>query len=335
MLALSLCGLSAMTSGRASAANVPDAWITLRTKIALVTDDHLPADAVHVDTLNGLVTLYGKVDTDAQRQLAAATAKGMKGATGVRDLLQVVPPARESAVRESDDRVKLRLEAALRADESSRDSNVSVKSVDKGAVLLAGTARTLSAHLRAVEVASAVPGVRSVATEIRAPEELTESEISRVAEGAKDAARDSWTTADVKLRLLADAEVPALDVSVETTRGVVVLFGQVPSTGVKLAAEGDARKVGAAVSVVDEIQVVPASHRKAIAAEDGVLKGNIEAAFKGCPELTQVDVAVRDGRAHLTGAVASGWDRLRAVSTARAIEGVRSVDDELHLSRSK
>jgi hypothetical protein len=45
------------------------------------------------------------------------------------------------------------------ADASLKKSRISVQSVNKGVALLAGTAKTLSAHLRAVETVAWVPGV--------------------------------------------------------------------------------------------------------------------------------------------------------------------------------
>ena len=56
---------------------------------------------------------------------------------------------------------------------------IAVQSVNQGVVLLAGTAKTLSAHLRAVEVVARVPGVRRVASEIQSPDTLADAEIWR------------------------------------------------------------------------------------------------------------------------------------------------------------
>jgi osmotically-inducible protein OsmY len=47
-----------------------------------------------------------------------------------------------------------------------KDSSISVESVNKGVVLLAGKAKSLDAHLRAVEIARKVPGVHRVSSEV-------------------------------------------------------------------------------------------------------------------------------------------------------------------------
>ena len=56
--------------------------------------------------------------------------------------------------------------AGLKKDSPLSGSNVSVQSVDKG-TLLAGTANSLTAHLRAIETAKNVQGVRAVRSDIQ------------------------------------------------------------------------------------------------------------------------------------------------------------------------
>ena len=110
----------------------------------------------------GRVTLYGKVGSTAEKAKAENITQQIDGVKGVRNLLQLVAPPREQAVQVSDDALKPRVEQALRADPSLRDSQIAVQSVNQGVVGLAGTAKTLSAHRRAVEVMTGVPGIRRV-----------------------------------------------------------------------------------------------------------------------------------------------------------------------------
>jgi osmotically-inducible protein OsmY len=86
----------------------------------------------------------------------------------VKNLLQVVPEERKDTVNASDDTIKKGVEGVLEADKSLND--VKVASVNKGVVLLSGKTPTLDITLRAIEKASAVPGVRRVASEIETPE---------------------------------------------------------------------------------------------------------------------------------------------------------------------
>src|SRR2546429_47672 len=143
---------------------------------------------------------------------------------------------------------------------------VNMDTVD-GAVLLGGKAQTMGDHLRAIELTRSVPGVRKVESEIESPDRLADDEIRRQAEpsrtgshteskrGMGTTARDMSITADAKMRLLADADVPALDVNVDTYNGAVTLWGAVPTPRAKAAAEADARKISGVTRVVNELQV--------------------------------------------------------------------------------
>jgi len=329
--ALGLAILGGLVAPRALAAT-PDAWITTKAKIALVTQSQATASDVHVDTIDGHVTLYGKVASESQKQKAAAAVRGVEDVRDVRDLVQVVPPSVETAVSFSDERIKADVESALKEDPSLSAGTISVKSVDKGVVLLAGSAGTLAEHWSAIADASSVPGVQGVSTEIQVPKGVSpEAELSRRGAEAKGAALDAWTTAEVKLRLLADGEVPALDIAVDTHHGVVSLIGTVPSAAVKDAALADAQKVERVVAVNNGIDVRPGSVA-VVAVADAVVKRNVQSAFKGVAELKHVEVDVKEGRVHLTGTVSSSWERLRAAMKARAAKGVRSVDDDLRVT---
>jgi osmotically-inducible protein OsmY len=70
----------------------------------------------------------------------------------------------------SDDDIKRRLEAAFKAKPAVDESGIKIASVNKGVVLLNGKAKSLEAHVLAIETARAVAGVRRVATEVQVVE---------------------------------------------------------------------------------------------------------------------------------------------------------------------
>jgi hyperosmotically inducible protein len=252
------------TPGRTA---TPDAWITTKIKLALLITEGVSGTAIKVDTVVGQVTLYGKVHSDEEKAKAETVARKIDGVQGVRNLLQVVAPEHEQAIQVSDDALKQRVEQALQADPSLKTSSIAVQSVNQGVVLLSGTAKTLSAHLRAVEVAATVPGVHRVASEIQSPDTLADAEIwrepvrhdRRERSGVWDAARDIWITSAVRMRLLADTQVPGLEIDLDSYDGVVTLFGIVSSQEAKAAAEADALQVSGVKHVVNELQVVASS----------------------------------------------------------------------------
>jgi osmotically-inducible protein OsmY len=306
-----VCAIGAL-AGDAAAYHSSDAWITTKTKIALVTAGGAGGANVHVDTLEGTVFLHGRVDAVAVKDKAAAIAAQTKGVRAVRNLIRVVPTASEKAV----------------------ESKIEVKEISRGAVLLSGTAVSLSDLLRGLESAWTVGGVRSVAGLVTSPERIAELDLpfDTSVTAARSGARDAWITAATKMNLLADGDVPALDIDVDTTRRVVTLFGIVPTVAAMAAAEADARRIPAVLAVDNDLQVVAAANRERIKASDDDVARSVTAALKTRPELANVNVVVQNGVARLTGTVPSGWYRLYGAVVVRAVKGVRSVRDDIHIA---
>ena len=153
-------------AGVAKAVDTPDAWVMMKTKIALMTTEEVSTKDLNVDTVNGVVTLHGKVATEAEKAKAENVARGIEGAKEVKNLLQVVPSAQRAVVERSDDSIKKSVEAAFKANRRVTTSGIKVASVNKGVVLLSGKTKSIEAHLESVEVANAVRGVRRVSTEV-------------------------------------------------------------------------------------------------------------------------------------------------------------------------
>jgi osmotically-inducible protein OsmY len=156
-----------LSAAPALAADTPDAWITMKTKIALMTADDVNAADLNVDTVNGVVTLHGKVPSEAEKNKAERVASKLEGVKSVKNLLQIVPNSRREIVDRADKDVKDAVETAFQANRRVADSGISVQSVNKGVVLLAGRTTSIESHLEAVQVAYAVKGVRRVATEVQ------------------------------------------------------------------------------------------------------------------------------------------------------------------------
>lgn len=328
----------ALFTGSANAAP-KDAWITTKAKLALLTTEGVSGTAISVDTIDSRITLHGKVTSDAEKQKAESVVGQIDGVTGVRNLLQVVPAPKENAVKASDDQIKRKVDQALAKDKSLSDSNIDVKSVNNGVVLLAGTAKTLSDHLRAVEVASRVPGVHRVVTEVQGSDQLAVSDVTienkahaKKKGGVGATMSDAYITSATKLRLLADGSTPALDINVDTVDGVVTLFGTVPSAAAREAAGKDAAKVSGVKSVRNEIEIVASQNAKAVEVKDDQLKDQVKSSLNGRQEFKDVSVEVKNGVARLSGSVPNDADRLEAAMIARATTGVRSVHEDLTVS---
>jgi len=154
----------------------PDAWLITKAKIAILTSVGTRGTAVQVSTMNQTMTLFGTVASLEDKSKAEKLARAIEGVMEVRNFLQVIAsPAAEDADAASDSTLQSAVGVALMTMGLKKDgplsrSSISVRSVDEGAVLLAGTADSLTAHLRAIETAKGVRGVRAVRSEIQSPD---------------------------------------------------------------------------------------------------------------------------------------------------------------------
>ena len=136
--------LVAVAAGWVSAADAPDAWLTMKTKISLMTTEGLSTLDLNVDTVQGVVTLHGKVPTESEKAKAEATARRIDGVKDVKNLLQVVSDSSKKAVERTDDQIKDAVVAAFKANKRVSDSGIKVQSVNKGVVLLMRALRAVA-----------------------------------------------------------------------------------------------------------------------------------------------------------------------------------------------
>ena len=339
-LAVVACTLALVTSPVRAAGWTSDAWITAKTKIALLTADGMANADVSVDTVNGRVTLYGKVPGPAQKQKAEEVTKQIAGVTEVRNLLQVVPPERAEAVQANDAQLRQDVEAALTKDARLGGSGIHVVSVAAGVVVLGGSARSSVELLRALDLARHVRGVRRVQStvEIAAGDAdldiWSHHELRQDGRGVLDAAADLWLTAETRLGLLADPKLRGIDASVDCRDQVITLFGIVPSADAKRAAEQDARRVSGVRSVRNELQVVATAKQPMVRARDNELEQKVTEAIYQRPEMKHAAIraTVRNGVVRLSGTAPSQQHRLFAATAAHAVPGVRAVQEEITVS---
>jgi hyperosmotically inducible periplasmic protein len=341
LLTMASVAIALLASG-ARADSMPDAWITTKVKSALLTADGVSSANVHVDTIDGLVTLHGSVPTAAEKTKAETVAREIQGMRDVRNLLQVVPASTAKSVAVTDEALDKRVSAVLARDPALADSSIKVASVNKGVVLLSGSAKTLSDHVRALEDARHVDGVRGVASEIQSPNTLADAELWRDGKydaslAKRSAASDMWITSDVKMRLLASSQTPGFDINVDTDNGEVTLFGVVDSQATKESAAAEARKVDGVTRVVNELQVVAPGKQAATAEKDDAIQDAVSKRLGANSQLSDahISIEVKNGIARLTGDVQGRSDRLTALTVTRATPGVRGVVDDLKLQPAK
>jgi len=144
-------------------AGVTDSWLTAKTKIALYSDERVKGRQIGVETLNGTVTLRGKVDSDEAKTAAASIATSVEHVKAVKNDLQVVTVGDRKAIDISDKDITRQVEA--RFSKTTQLTKVDVRT-DGGVVTLTGAAPSIGAGARASELARDVPGVRAVKNEM-------------------------------------------------------------------------------------------------------------------------------------------------------------------------
>ena len=130
--------------------------------------------------------------------------------------------------------------------------------VKDGVVTLSGTVQSDIDKDLAGEIAKSLDGVESVNNELLIGEQPATAQADDASDGFVQKVTDATTTAKVKARLIANDNVAASDIDVDTVESVVHLKGTVESGTLKQLAEFIARNTSGVESVVNELEVGPA-----------------------------------------------------------------------------
>lgn len=172
---------TAREDGRTAGQAIDDAAITASIKAKLLADDRTKGFDVNVDTRNGVVTLRGGADSAEAKAAAGELAGQAEGVVLIKNELVVATPgseARQDAntatasgeVREALDEagdgiddawITSKVKAQLLADEQVKGMDINVDT-QANVVTLTGTAPSAAARDKAIELARATRGVRSV-----------------------------------------------------------------------------------------------------------------------------------------------------------------------------
>jgi hyperosmotically inducible periplasmic protein len=168
-----------------------DPGITTAVKAKMAADDTVKSYRIDVDTKDRVVTLNGKVDTEAARERAVQLARGTDGVRDVVDRLTVEPgvtpttgidDAAQSKAKEASREAGEKAgqageatgDAALTAKVKTKflaDPDVSGLRIDvdttNNVVTLNGTVRTAAEKQKAVRIARETDGVKSVVDKLK------------------------------------------------------------------------------------------------------------------------------------------------------------------------
>jgi hyperosmotically inducible protein len=159
---------------------------------------------------------------------------------------------------------------------------------------------------------------------------------TRTTKSAGEQVDDTVTTAAVKSALIADPTTKAHQIDVETFKCTVQLNGFVDSAASKERATEVARKQKGVTAVRNNLTVrtdggPSASER----VDDAAITAKVKTALAGDPRTKahQVNVETREGVVQLSGFVDNSEAKSTAEELARAVDDVKSVDNEIDVKK--
>jgi len=123
----------------------------------------------NVESQDGVVTLFGIVDSDRTKQAATAEVHKVFGVKSVNSTIQVVPRFRQDAVATSDAHVKEAIEDRLRQHQELTDDEIDIE-VRNGVAHLSGKVRTQGDRLVALVVVRTTAGVHGLVDTLQVEE---------------------------------------------------------------------------------------------------------------------------------------------------------------------
>ena len=208
---------------------VNDAALTGKVKAALAANDITDAIEIEVETTRGVVLLEGEVDSGIEKVQAEKVAISVEGVEGVMNKLSVVASNgqdKPGAIKQyiGDAAVTAKVKASLAADTTTEATEIEVETT-RGVVTLKGEVDSDDEKLQASKVAYGIDGVKKVDNELTLAQDADGKDKGAIGRYINDAA----LTGKVKAALAADSVTEAIEINVETTRGVVLLSGTVDS----------------------------------------------------------------------------------------------------------
>jgi hyperosmotically inducible protein len=183
------------------------------------------------------------------------------------------------------------------------------------------------------------------------------------------AIKDAWLVMKVHSEMIDEGVLSGSNIDVDVKDGVVTLQGTVPSEAGRARALEVARKNDGVKNVVDQLRIAPArgsntaakvdnaadkagravdrtgdktasaANKTGRAIDDGWIKSKIYAQFLADWNTilndSNIDVDVDDNVVTLNGTVKSAEAKAKAVSIAKATDGVKSVNDRLRVGSTE
>ncbi len=141
-----------------------DAAITTKIKSKLAADPEVNPFRIDVDTLDGVVSLRGRVEKESARAEAEKHALDTRGVVSVRNQITVVGADSDGDYL-SDKGIGAKIKSKIIADPQLNPFNIDVD-VENGHVTLSGVVRSATARAEAEKLATDTAGVEGVSNEL-------------------------------------------------------------------------------------------------------------------------------------------------------------------------
>ena len=250
-----------------------------------------------------------------------------------------------------------RIQAQYFADKQVKARYVDVSTRDR-VVTIKGYVDSPAARERALQIARATDGVRQVNDQLligQSPAAFAAESQPVATSGTATAGNgtahpdDARVTASIQARYFLDSAVKPRQIAVDTHDGVVTLTGTVASEDERAQALLLARTTEGVQRVEDDLTVDASLDRGAASvddqaaapagtsgiasprADDEALTNAVRSKLAGDPGASSLDISARDGVVMLQGNVASAQVKRRALSAARATDGVTQVVDRIRV----
>lgn len=165
--------------------------------------------------------------------------------------------------------ITMKIHSQFVPDDALDDSDIDVDT-NNGIVTLNGTVATEAGRARAIAIAKATDGVKSVTDKLRvAPERPGATAGAAAREAGREAAgaakttgrkvNDGWITSKIYAQFLTEGALDDSDIDVDVTKGAVTLNGTVRSEAGRSRAVAVAKATDGVKNVKDALKVVPSS----------------------------------------------------------------------------
>jgi hyperosmotically inducible protein len=143
-----------------------DLWITTAAKMRLLANSDTPGFDINVDTDQGIVTLFGVVDSADTKKQAEMETRKVDGVRNVINDLQIVAPSKDKMVEKSDSDITKAIDERLEENGTLADSSIDVE-VSNGVARLTGTVPNRGDHVTALTVTRSTAGVKKVIDDLK------------------------------------------------------------------------------------------------------------------------------------------------------------------------